>query len=67
MFRLDNIDDFKGLQVHVFIVESIQPTTIIGGSIVAPIVLVVNVSPNEGEGDGVNNTLKYGTSCDNDG
>jgi hypothetical protein len=67
MFRLDNIDDFKGLQVHVFIVESIQPTTIKGSSIVAPIVLVVNVSLNEGEDDGVDNTLKYGTSCDNDG
>jgi hypothetical protein len=67
MFRLDNIDDFKGLQVHVFIVESIQPTTIIGGSIIALIVLVVNVSPNEGEGDGVDNTLKHGTSCDSNG
>jgi len=67
MFRLDNMDDFKGLQVHVFIVKSIQPTTIIGGSIVAPIVLVVNVSFNEGEDDGIDNTLKYGTSSDNDG
>jgi hypothetical protein len=67
MFKLDNIDDFKGLQVHVFIAKWIQPTTIIGGSIVAPIVLVVNVSPNEREDDGVDNISKYGTSCDSDG
>jgi hypothetical protein len=67
MFRLHNTNDLKGLQVHVFIAKSIQPTTIIGGFIVAIIVLVVNVSLNEGEDDGVDNTSKYGTSCDSDG
>jgi hypothetical protein len=50
MFRLHNTNDLKGLQVHVFIAKSIQPTTIIGGFIVAIIVLVVNVSLSDSDG-----------------
>jgi hypothetical protein len=63
MFRLDNIDDYTCLQAHVSIWESIQPTTIVGGSIVAPLDLVIN----EGKDDGIDNTIEFATSCDNDG
>jgi hypothetical protein len=57
MFRLDNIDDYTCLKAIVSMQESIQPTTIVGGSIVA----------NEGEDVGIDNIIKFATSCDNDG
>jgi hypothetical protein len=63
MFRLDNIDDYTCLQARVSIQKSIQLATIVGGSIVALLDLVVN----EGEDDGIDNTIKFATSCDNDG
>ncbi len=63
MFRLDNIDDYTCLQAPLSIQESIQPATIVGGSIVAPLYFIAN----EGEDDGIDNTIKYATSCDNHG
>ncbi len=63
MFRLDNIDDYTCFQAPISIQESIQLATIVGGSIVALLDLVVN----EGEDDGIDSTIKFATSCDNDG
>jgi len=63
MFILDNISDYTCLQVPISIEESIQPVTIVGGSIVAPLDLVAN----EGKDDGVDNITRFATSCDNDG
>jgi len=63
MFRLDNIDDYTCLQAPISLQESIQPTTIVGGFIVAPLDLVTN----EQEDDGIDNTIEFATSCDNDG
>jgi hypothetical protein len=56
LFRFDNIDDYKRPQALVSIEESIQPTTIVGGFIVAPIDLVVDHVYDEEEDDGTNNT-----------
>jgi hypothetical protein len=53
MFRLDNIDDYTCLQAPLSIQESIQPATIVGGSIVAPLYFVAN----EREDDGIDNTI----------
>jgi hypothetical protein len=68
MLRFDNIDDYRGIQAPISIhEESIQPTTIVGGFIVAPIYLVVDHMSNEEEDDGTDNTLEHSsTSCDND-
>ncbi len=63
MFKLDNIDDYTCLQAPISIRESIQLATIVGGYIVPPLDLVVN----EGEDDGIDNTIESTTSCDNDG
>jgi len=63
MFILDNINDYTCLQVPISIEESIQPITIVGGSIVAPLDLVIN----EGKDDAEDNITEFATSCDNDG
>jgi hypothetical protein len=63
MFILDNINDYTCLQVLIFVEESIQLVTIVSSSIVAPLYLVVD----EGKYDGIDNIMKFATSCDNDG
>jgi hypothetical protein len=63
MFILDNINNYTCLQVLLSIEESIQPITIVGGSIVAPLDLVTN----EGKDDAEDNITEFATSCDNDG
>jgi hypothetical protein len=68
MFRFDNIGHYKGLRALVSIKESIPPTTIVGGFIVAPIDLVVDHAFDEEEDVKTNNTLEdSNTSCDSDG
>jgi hypothetical protein len=49
MFRLQDVDDYIGLQAPISIEELVQPTTIIRGVNVATIDVVGNALPNEGE------------------
>jgi hypothetical protein len=43
MFRLENVDEYVGLQALVSIDESIQPTIILGGCIVNVVDVVVDI------------------------
>jgi hypothetical protein len=63
MFILDNINDYTCLQVPISVEESIQLVTIVSSYIVAPLDLVAH----EGKDDGVDNIMKFVTSCDNGG
>jgi hypothetical protein len=60
MFRLENDDASIGLQVSIFIDESIQPILIKGGS--------TSVGAfNGGANDEINNVEEYATTSNSDG
>jgi hypothetical protein len=57
MFRLENVDNYIGIQVHISIVELVQLVTILGYFTIVIPNLVVDVSPN-GRGDDGTNSIK---------
>jgi hypothetical protein len=55
MFRLENVDNYIGIQVHISIVELVQLVTIVGCFTIVVPNLVVDVSLNGRGDDGTNN------------
>jgi hypothetical protein len=65
MFKVSNVDDYLGLQVPMFIQETNQLPTIVGGSIIC--VTYLNVDDNEGDQDnGYDNLEDYVLNNSND-
>lgn len=49
MFRFEIANEYLSLQALIVIYETIQPTTILGGYIIAPSHVVVNSNENLGD------------------
>jgi hypothetical protein len=65
MFRLENLDEYVGLQASISIDEYIQPTIVLGGSTVNVVDVVVDAFDGE-EDDGTNNLKGFDSSSNNE-
>jgi hypothetical protein len=57
MFRLENVDNYIGIRLHISILELVKLVTIVGDFTIVVPNLVVDVSPN-GRGDDGTNSIK---------
>jgi len=57
MFRLENVDNYIGMQLHISIMELIQLVTIVRDFTIVVPNSVVDISPN-GRGDDGTNSIK---------
>jgi hypothetical protein len=65
MFRLENVDEYVGLQAPISIDESIQPIIILGGSIINVVDVVVDTFDGE-EDEGTDNLEEFDSNSNSE-